>query len=532
MSQSYQYQDVSLAHASRTPEDVQREETLAFAEHINNLIADTPDLAQRYAPINGENLFTRLQDGVVLGAIINSVKANTVPLAKLNRGINPSHLASEAEQKAHSPEQTKALFEATNNLNICLAAAKQVAVVVNIGAEDVLRKKVDLVLGLLWQLIRAHLMSSVEVAQHPELIRLLLPGETLNQLIGLSNEQLLLRWVNYHLTKAGSCKRIANFGQDIADCDAYIILLSQIRPWDKEIEVRDALLPGTSSLAPREVRAACILAAAEKLSARKFVRVQNILDGYPQLNLLFVAGLFSRHIGIHLPSEDEAREMVNRAAKLEADCASYRTRIVELEKTVTALTLDNEAQRAAHEASLRAFDEQFQQESQTFRKSVDELRAARDADGATFSERVVAMEARFGALMDDRTKAVESQQRLNSFVYGKLCEIRDLIKKQNQDSKQAIAQLDKGEDENATPVNDDLPSPKIPAGAEEELTGLSQDLKKYVSELLDENRSLSIRLRQHEQISNILGEKIKDYSEAQIKANPIKSKKGPVIKLP
>ncbi|KAJ3167575.1 phospholipid scramblase 1 [Geranomyces variabilis] len=531
MSQPHQYQDVALAPHGRKQEDIEREEADAFAEHVSNLIADAPELS-RYLPVNGENLFTRLQDGVLLGAIINSVKANSVPLGKLNHNINPAHLATvattgPAAEEKHSQEQTKAIFEATANLNICLAAAKHVAVVVNIGSDDFLRKKVDLVLGLLWQLIRAHLMSDINVPSHPELIPLLSPGESLKELIALSQEQLLVRWVNYHMVRAGSSKRITNFGQDIADCDAYVILLSQIRPWDKEIEVRDALLPGISSLAAPELRAACVLAAAERLNSRKFVRVANILAGHSRLNLLFVAGLFSRHIGIHLPSEDEAREMVKRAGKLEADCATYRARIVELEKTVSALAADNERQRADHEASLSAFDEKFQSESQAFQKSVDDLRAARDADGATFSDRVVAMEARFGALMDDRTKAVESQQRLNSFVYGKLCEVRDLIKKQNAESKRDIAQL---EDDNATPINDEAPEEKIDAAVDEQLTGLSQDLKKYVAELLDENRSLNIRLRQHEQISHILGDKIKGYSEAQIKANPIKIKKGAAVK--
>lgn len=46
------------------------------------------------------------------------------------------------------------------------------------------------------------------------LICLLLDGETLDHLMSLSPEELLLRWVNYHLQNAGT-KTIRNFSEDI-----------------------------------------------------------------------------------------------------------------------------------------------------------------------------------------------------------------------------------------------------------------------------------------------------------------------------
>ena len=38
----------------------------------------------------------------------------------------------------------------------------------------------------------------------------------MDDLLRLSPEELLLRWVNYHLEKAGSDKRIHNFSGDIS----------------------------------------------------------------------------------------------------------------------------------------------------------------------------------------------------------------------------------------------------------------------------------------------------------------------------
>ena len=55
-------------------------------------------------------------------------------------------------------------------------------------------------------------------------------GETLQDLLKLSPEEVLLRWVNYHLMRSGSERRINNFSGDIKDSEAYILLLSQIAP--------------------------------------------------------------------------------------------------------------------------------------------------------------------------------------------------------------------------------------------------------------------------------------------------------------
>lgn len=49
------------------------------------------------------------------------------------------------------------------------------------------------------------------------LIALLRDGESLEDLMKLSPEELLLRWANYHLEEAG-CGKINNFSSDIKVC--------------------------------------------------------------------------------------------------------------------------------------------------------------------------------------------------------------------------------------------------------------------------------------------------------------------------
>ena len=64
---------------------------------------------------------------------------------------------------------------------------------------------------------------------------LLRDGETLEEFKKLSPEQILIRWVNYHLDKSGCGRQIRNFGQDITDSIPYTHLLYQIAPQGKGV---------------------------------------------------------------------------------------------------------------------------------------------------------------------------------------------------------------------------------------------------------------------------------------------------------
>jgi plastin-1 len=74
------------------------------------------------------------------------------------------------------------------------------------------------------------LLASISLSNHPELFRLLEPGETIEDLLKLSPEQILLRWFNFHLKAANHSKRVKNFGGDIKDSEAYTVLLHQLSP--------------------------------------------------------------------------------------------------------------------------------------------------------------------------------------------------------------------------------------------------------------------------------------------------------------
>jgi len=157
-----------------------------------------------------------------------------------------------------------------------------------------------LILGVIWQVIRIGLMHQINLKSHPELYRLLEPGEDIKSFLNLPPEKILLRWVNYHLKNAGSDKRIHNFSGDIKDSEAYTILLNQL---DKKCDL--------APLKEKDVnkRAEGVLNNARKINCAKFVKGRDIVAGNPKLNMAFVANLFNTIPGLEALKEEELKNL-------------------------------------------------------------------------------------------------------------------------------------------------------------------------------------------------------------------------------
>lgn len=144
-------------------------------------------------------------------------------------------------------------------------------------------------LGLLWQIIRIGLFNQITLEHCPGLTALLTDEERIEDLLKLSPEAILLRWVNYQLEKAGTNRRINNFQGDISDSEVYTYLLKQIAPHDMGVT--------TEALYENDLhnRAEIMLQQAAKLKCRAFVTPQDVVNGVYKLNLAFVANLFNNH---------------------------------------------------------------------------------------------------------------------------------------------------------------------------------------------------------------------------------------------
>ncbi|XP_069831512.1 plastin-1 [Dendropsophus ebraccatus] len=251
------------------------EEKVAFVNWINKALKDDPDV-KHLLPMDPTNnsLFTSLRDGILLCKMVNLSQPDTID----DRAINTTKLTP---------------FTISENINLALNSASAIGcTVVNIGAHDLKEGKPHLVLGLLWQIIKAGLFADIEISKNEALIALLKDGETLEALMKLSPEELLLRWVNYHLTNA-QWPNISNFSRDIKDSKAYFHLLREIAPKDG---LNDVFIDFSGFNEPNDLkRANYMLNQADKLGCKQFVTPSDVVSGNPKLNLAFVANLFNMY---------------------------------------------------------------------------------------------------------------------------------------------------------------------------------------------------------------------------------------------
>ncbi|XP_076451114.1 plastin-1-like [Babylonia areolata] len=283
----------SYASSEGTTHTVKAGEQKAFAEWINRHLMDDPD-CKGLLPLDndGIELFKKMADGILLCKLINHSVPDTID----ERTINKTNMS---------------LYRRHENLTLAVNSAGSIGcTTVNIGPEDLAAGRPHLVLGLLWQIIRIGLLSDINLAHHPGLVNLLLDGETIEDLIRLSPEQILLRWVNYHLARAGTDRQISNFGDDIKDSEAYIYLLKQIAPPDRNVTMSALTVPDLHQ------RAECMLQEAEKLECRSFVGPADVVSGNQKLNLAFVANLFNNFPALDTP-QVEVEDMVKEESREE-----------------------------------------------------------------------------------------------------------------------------------------------------------------------------------------------------------------------
>ncbi|XP_073497452.1 plastin-3 isoform X2 [Phyllobates terribilis] len=271
-----------------TQHSYSEEEKYAFVNWINKALENDPD-SKHVVPMNPNtnDLFRALADGIVLCKMINLSVPDTID----ERAINKKKLTP---------------FTIQENLNLALNSASAIGChVVNIGAEDLKAGKPHLVLGLLWQIIKIGLFADIELSRNEALAALLRDGETLEDLMKLSPEELLLRWANYHLENAG-WQKINNFSSDIKDSRAYFHLLNQIAPkGQKESEERiDINMSGFSEKDDLK-RAEYMLQQADRLGCRQFVTPADVVSGNPKLNLAFVANLFNKYPALTKPENQD-----------------------------------------------------------------------------------------------------------------------------------------------------------------------------------------------------------------------------------
>ncbi|PAN06757.1 hypothetical protein PAHAL_1G286400 [Panicum hallii] len=255
---------------------INESEKTSYVNHINNFLGEDSFL-KNFLPLDpaSNELFNLVRDGVLLCKLINVAVPGTIDERAINtkKQLNP--------------------WERNENHTLCLNSAKAIGcTVVNIGTQDLIEARPHLVLGLLSQIIKIQLLADLNLKKTPQLAEIVAgdSGKEAEELVTLAPDKMLLKWMNFHLKKAGYKKTVTNFSTDVKDGEAYAYLLSTLAP-----EHSSKSMIETSD--PKE-RAKKVLETAEKLDCTRYVTSKDIVEGSTNLNLAFVAQIFQNRNGL------------------------------------------------------------------------------------------------------------------------------------------------------------------------------------------------------------------------------------------
>ncbi|KAL5212200.1 hypothetical protein ABZP36_023047 [Zizania latifolia] len=317
---------VSFLKASTTTllHVINESEKTSYVNHINNFLGEDAFL-KNFLPLDpaSNELFNLVRDGVLLCKLINVAVPGTIDERAINtkKELNP--------------------WERNENHTLCLNSAKAIGcTVVNIGTQDLIEARPHLVLGLLSQIIKIQLLADLNLKKTPQLVELVADDNSreAEELITLAPDKMLLKWMNFHLKKAGYKKTVTNFSTDVKDGEAYAYLLSTLAP-----ELSSTTMIETSD--PNE-RAKKVLETAEKLECTRYVTPKDIVEGSANLNLAFVAQIFQHRNGLSdknvAPVEDTPDDIEatreERAFRLwinSLGIATYVNNLFEDDKSIT-----------------------------------------------------------------------------------------------------------------------------------------------------------------------------------------------------
>ncbi|XVE80461.1 hypothetical protein DITRI_Ditri14bG0141500 [Diplodiscus trichospermus] len=259
---------------------ISESEKASYVRHINIYLGDDPFFKQ-FLPLDpaSNDLFNLAKDGVLLCKLINVAVPGTIDERAINmkRVLNP--------------------WERNENHTLCLNSAKAIGcTVVNIGTQDLVEGRPHLLLGLISQIIKIQLLADLNLKKTPQLVELVEDSNAdVEELMGLAPEKVLLKWMNFHLNKAGYEKKVTNFSSDVKDAKAYAYLLNVLAP--------EHCNPLTLDAKDAVERAKLVLDHAERMGCKRYLSPKDIVEGSTNLNLAFVAQIFHQRNGLSVDSK-------------------------------------------------------------------------------------------------------------------------------------------------------------------------------------------------------------------------------------
>jgi chromosome segregation ATPase len=249
-----------------------------------------------------------------------------------------------------------------------------------------------------------------------------------------------------------------------------------------------------------------VLRWAQRIGCTARIRTSDIAAGHPRLNLVFVAGLFNSHVGIHLPSEEEIRTLFQeiaglktRVAVLDQELEATRPRELELKqlrRSSVDLGQQLEALRHAHRDELLQLEREFEAYKEELAGQYQE-----SLDSALTTER----RAHQHELGELRAALKEVRRR----AQGQIADLRVAIGPAELDGTKVGEMLRHVQEDDAAPL--------------EQVVALQGHLGHALADVAARQArriaELEAELAHKERIEGIMAQKVREYSEQLISIN-------------
>mmetsp|Transcript_34981 Transcript_34981/g.65293 ORF Transcript_34981/g.65293 Transcript_34981/m.65293 type:complete len:1347 (+) Transcript_34981:117-4157(+) len=420
------------------------EKKIALSCYINKTLASS-DICVQHLPLDplSDDLYDRLGDGFLLSGLVNAAAPGAVHDRALLRDVTTAY-----GEAPLTDEQRR------ENLVTVLTAAKD-----SLGLVELAEVSPDLfmacsdhtgALDVMWSVVSAGVLKNITIQHWPELVLLLEDDEEMDSMLLMTAEEVLSRWVNYHLVKADDYRRrrLEDWAQDLADSECYALLLKQLMGIAGTVADPALLEFGYTCRLSVEDKAEAILVAAAMLGVEPILSAQNITSGHVDLNVLFVGQLFNAVSGLSLNHHvrEHVKESINELIVIQQEEEEQERQEIERqqreerEQKELEIALEKEKQfRELMAEEERVMEEKRAEEERLAREQEAELALALEKERQ--HRELEAEEERAQQLREqEREKEREKERvRAEAEAQAHLAKQRQEEKEQREQEKVAIA---------------------------------------------------------------------------------------------
>lgn len=163
-----------------------------------------------------------MYDGMAGIALLNMVEEDRIDVRTVNN-------AKLKRRQSLSLDGSLGDLAIKENIDLFLLGCQGLIKIQDVNSDDFMQRNAPKMIDVIGQILKLIIVKNISFRNCPEIMCLVEEGEEPESLHNLLPEQILLRWVNYHLVKQKQ-QKIKNLEKDLDNCLVYLHLLHSIDP--------------------------------------------------------------------------------------------------------------------------------------------------------------------------------------------------------------------------------------------------------------------------------------------------------------